>query len=491
MTFLKSALIALILPGAVFAQQTTGNLNQPDSKATTQDVERLEVTGSYIRRIDIEGPSPLEMIDREEFVNSGSITLADVLKQNPSFEAVYEGVGHVRFRGQHAGNVLILLNGLRLPKLNGGYYTSVNGLPTSVLERVEMLKDGGSALYGSDAMSGVMNFKTRKDLQGGEVSINTTLAESGVGPQTSYVASFGRSNSRGNIMGVIQVEQAEAFSESDLGSINRSPFASPVNTTTASFGRGANQERRGPICSNGEFCSTDPLVFQQVRPEKQDLTGLVTGSYRFTEVDVTLLGMFNRRESTALRRPDRLSWTDDTNSGGSNNSISVASMSNSPLRQRIIDQGLADGNGNVSLSGTFVDQLGNRITETKDESYNFQSEVKGYMGMSWTWQLQGGYAILNSESEVVSGEADQNLLKQLFREGRFDPSATGAAANAQVSSARLQPVYRNDGEMITTKAVFKWRASLNLGTFLFKEVVLLLWRLELKHSGKILNLKTT
>lgn len=443
---------------ALYAQQSSQDLNQPAPTQSTERIERLEVTGSYIQRIDLEGPSPLEMLNRDEFLQSGSITLSDVLKLNPSFEAVYEGSGHVRFRGQHAGNVLILLNGMRLPKLNGGYYTSINGLPTSVIERVEMLKDGGSALYGSDAMSGVMNFRTRRNYDGAEIQATSTVAESGVGTQTSYVATFGRSHSRGNTMGVIQFEQADAYGESDVGSFNNATDVAPVNTTNARLG----SLNIGPQCADGSTCESDPLLYREVRPKNQDLTALVTTSYEFTEIDVNLLAMFNRRESTSSGSPLRLNWTDERWAGGANNAIPLSEMQPSPLRDRIVNDNLVDSNGLINLSGSFADEIGTQVRESQDDNLTVQADVKGYMGSStWTWNAQAGYAQLTSERQIIRGEVNQEALKELFRRGEFDPTAQ-IGAKSNVSSAYLQPTYRNDGQMISGKAVLSGEVF-NLG----------------------------
>jgi iron complex outermembrane recepter protein len=444
-------LAASLLSLEIYAQTTASELAEgpSSSPAPSERIERLEVTGSYIQRIDIEGPSPLETIDREEFDKSGAINLSEILKLNPSFEAVFEGPGHVRFRGQHAGNVLILLNGMRLPKLNGGYYTSINGLPTSVIERVEVLKDGGSALYGSDAMSGVMNFRTRRDYDGAEVTTSTTLSDSGNGTQTSTSAAFGRSHGRGNVMGTIQVETSRPYGELDVGSFNRSENFTQVSTSNARLG---SNVRIGPTCPNGQICDTDPLMYNESRPKGQDITALVTSSYEFTEVDVNVLAMFNRRETTSTGAPLRLGWTDDRGAGGANNAIAVGDMAPSAFRDRIVNDGLADANNFISLSGTFVDELGQRVSEQTDDSLNIQTDVKGYTSTSWIWNAQAGFATLKSRREIVTGEANQNVLREIFKEGRWDPTLP-AGQKSNLSEAFLRPTYRNDGEMITGKVV--------------------------------------
>ena len=91
-----------------------------ESSNLDKDFERIEVTGSYIKRIDVEGPSPLDIIDRSAFDQTGSLTVSDLLKENAAFEQANQETGYVRFHGQHGGNVLILLNGLNMPNKGGG-----------------------------------------------------------------------------------------------------------------------------------------------------------------------------------------------------------------------------------------------------------------------------------------------------------------------------------------------------------------------------------
>ena len=91
--------------------------------------------------------------------------------------------------------LLFLINGIRVPKLGGdgrGFYTGVENIPTNIIERVEILKDGSSALYGSDAMAGVMNFITKKDYDGVEYSTRINVPEIGEGIQQNHNLAFGK-----------------------------------------------------------------------------------------------------------------------------------------------------------------------------------------------------------------------------------------------------------------------------------------------------------
>ncbi len=148
---------------------------------------RIDVTGSNIPRTSIEGPAPVEVITKEQVQRTGATTLNELLSYIPTIDIYNQGeiasnspsgsgTTTIRMRGLAETNTLVLLNGRRLP-VNALYDASgaggavdINMIPVSAIERVEILKDGGSAIYGADAVAGVVNFITRKDYQGAEVS---------------------------------------------------------------------------------------------------------------------------------------------------------------------------------------------------------------------------------------------------------------------------------------------------------------------------------
>ena len=157
-----------------------------------EKVERIKVTGSHIKRIDQEGTSPVTVIDQEQLKFSGSNSLADVVR-NLSFASfgvsrklnLQDGNGGsvTSVRGLPVsedgvtGYILILLNGRRFASQD------LNLIPMSIVDRVEIIKDGASAVYGSDAIGGVMNFITKKDYTGKSFSIGASLPEPFVLPK--------------------------------------------------------------------------------------------------------------------------------------------------------------------------------------------------------------------------------------------------------------------------------------------------------------------
>ena len=169
-----------------------GSLAVAPQFAAAQDkpatFERVTVTGSNIKRSEKEGTSPIETITLKDIRQSGAKTVLDLMKQIPSMgtdgyndtasqNGFSKGVATASLRSLGATSTLILLNGRRLTPSayanpNNGTSTlyDLNSIPVSALERIDIFKDGASAVYGSDAIGGVINFITKSDYQGFEIS---------------------------------------------------------------------------------------------------------------------------------------------------------------------------------------------------------------------------------------------------------------------------------------------------------------------------------
>lgn len=182
-TRLKHAVRAALGAGFV-ATMVAGPAIGAEQDETTQ-LERVQVTGSRISRLDVEGATPVLTISREDLDNSGFQSVADFLRTSSfnSFGSFREQSGNVaqgqatmNLRGIGAQRTLILINGKRLPgsPVLDGQVQNMNTIPFAAVERIEILSDGASAVYGSDAIGGVINVILRKDFEGGEVTVRGT-----------------------------------------------------------------------------------------------------------------------------------------------------------------------------------------------------------------------------------------------------------------------------------------------------------------------------
>jgi iron complex outermembrane receptor protein len=160
-----------------------------------QSLERVEITGSSVRRIDAESALPVQIIKREAIERSGYTSTADLIKNLPAVmgstvESAVVGQESFGFAGVSIHNVgenrtLVLLNGRRLSPFGGQTLTGaqnaidLNAIPISAIERIEVLTDGASALYGSDAIAGVVNFITRRGGTEGVATVGLSFPKGG------------------------------------------------------------------------------------------------------------------------------------------------------------------------------------------------------------------------------------------------------------------------------------------------------------------------
>ena len=147
-----------------------------------EEVEKIEVTGSRIKRSDLEGASPVTVITTEDMKIEGNLTVADALRNSNlnSFGSFSERSGSsaqsqatINLRGAGSNRTLVLIDGKRFPgsPTLGGGSANLNAIPMAAVERIEILTDGASSTYGSDAMAGVVNIIMKKNYEGLEFNI--------------------------------------------------------------------------------------------------------------------------------------------------------------------------------------------------------------------------------------------------------------------------------------------------------------------------------
>ena len=163
--------------------------------ALAQDAQRVEITGSAVRRIDAESALPVLVIKAEDIARSGATSTVDLLRRLPSVqgstgESASVGGTTFGFSGISIHNIgetrtLVLLNGHRLSLFGGQTLTGfaagfdLNAIPVSAIERIEILTDGASALYGADAIAGVVNFITKRNGKEGDLTIGVSEPKDG------------------------------------------------------------------------------------------------------------------------------------------------------------------------------------------------------------------------------------------------------------------------------------------------------------------------
>jgi len=189
--------------------------------------EKVTVTGSRIKRVDIEGPSPITVISRDDIDASGDISVADVLRGTTfnSFGSFKSSSGSsaqsqstVSLRGLGPTKTLVLIDGRRVagaPTFGAGSAANLNTVPLAAVERIEVLRDGASAIYGSDAIGGVVNVILRKDYEGVHLSATEGRPTQDGGDEHSYSVVGGVSSGKGNITFGFNAEKREMIFNRD------------------------------------------------------------------------------------------------------------------------------------------------------------------------------------------------------------------------------------------------------------------------------------
>lgn len=151
-----------------------------DSRERTTELEGVRVTGSRLRQVDIETSQPLTVIDRVDIENQGFETVADILQNDPTMGTPPSTLSSANNAGENVGGsyasmrrlgpqrTLVLINGQRMGTNTTGF-ADTSLIPASAVQRIEILRDGASSIYGSDAIAGVVNVITRTDFSGGTV----------------------------------------------------------------------------------------------------------------------------------------------------------------------------------------------------------------------------------------------------------------------------------------------------------------------------------
>ena len=165
-------------------------------EAASAPATTVYITGSNLKRTEKEGTQPIQVITAKDIRDSGAATVTELMRAVPSMGTdqnldtndggFSRGVSTASLRGLTSTSTLILLNGRRMtpsayadPNNGNSTLYDLNSIPLSALERVEILKDGASAVYGSDAIGGVINFITKNNYEGLEIAARVSANDDG------------------------------------------------------------------------------------------------------------------------------------------------------------------------------------------------------------------------------------------------------------------------------------------------------------------------
>ncbi|KRG49104.1 TonB-dependent receptor [Stenotrophomonas beteli] len=243
-----------LLPAGIALALAPAFASAQEAKGTT-DLDRISVTGSRIRGASVETQQPILTMTRESLEKQGFSSVADVLNNltsagSPAISrseslASGENVGgyYVDIRNLGAERTLVLMNGKRLGASTSGLQ-DLSQIPMSAVERIEILKDGASSIYGSDAIAGVVNVITRKNFDGGEANVYVGQYGKGDGDTETYSMTLGARGERGSLTLSAEYSKQDPVWAKDRW-YSRDGSLGP-NSTSADW---------SPISQNGSWCN--------------------------------------------------------------------------------------------------------------------------------------------------------------------------------------------------------------------------------------------
>jgi len=434
-------------------------------------LERVEVTGSAIKRTTVEGPSPIEVVTRKEIARSGATSVNELLRNIPSVDIFDQGelssnspagsgTASVRMRGLSESQVLVLLNGRRLP-VNALYDSSgagaafdINSLPIGAIERIEILKDGGSAIYGADAVAGVVNFITKNDYQGIEAtaSLGDSSRSDGKEQRFGLSAGFGDlTKDRYNVLVGVDVFKRDPILRKDRDI-----------SKTVDFRAAGGSDRRSGFSPAGNVINPNTGAFVGVpytacAPE--DLGANNVCRYDFNKSLLTAYNGADRMSAlvigTVQLTPTTKAFAEMTYSTSKDRfeahpvpDYFVVPITNPAQAPYEIPADWGYGPGNVYITGRFM-QGGPRTTNRTSDFLNTAVGADGTFGnYDWKVSLNHGQSkVTNSDSNYF----DANKWVVATGDGSLNPTSL-TNDPALVESLRVYPVREGKSTLTSLNA---------------------------------------
>ncbi|MFL6699149.1 MAG: TonB-dependent receptor plug domain-containing protein [Vitreoscilla sp.] len=436
------------------------------AQAQDTDLQRVEITGSSIKRIAIEGALPIQTLTADDIKKTGATSVTELIQNLSSMQgfttesqSVNGGGGGVTTASLHdlgSKYTLVLLNGHRMAPFNTGSEVNLNGIPLSAVERVEVLSDGASALYGADAIAGVVNFILKKDTTAGALTASANIPQKAGG--RSATVSIGKgfgdlSKDRYNVYlaasfdkqqalnasqrsfsrsGALKFNDAYGAQEVDLLSSNSVPANATVKLSNGStIYINPNKLTSGSCAANsiasGDRCLYDYAATVQDIPASKRASLLGSGRFELNDkvtlfADLAYSHYAMDARYAAVAQPFSISSAlltkdiDPLLSGlGYDSSVTASSGT---MNVRLLDTGGRTDGYQTNTMHTVVGadlSIGNW-----DSSFSFTHSRN-----HWYDKAEGGYA-------------STNAIESLITSGDFDPlTSQPGAATALLASAVL------------------------------------------------------
>ena len=370
--------------------------------AQAQQAQRIEVTGSAIKRVSVEGPAPVEVITKKEIERTGATTVNELIRSIASIDIFDQGelasnspagsgTANIGMRGLSQSETLILLNGHRLP-VNALYDSSgagaafdINTIPISAIERVEILKDGGSAIYGADAVAGVVNFITKTDYRGaeGRLGYGQSSRRDGKEKSAGLIAGFGDlSKDRFNVLLGVDVLKRDPIYRKDRD-ITKSVDFRPYGAGDGRSSFAPQGNIIDPVTGGFVNQTYTPCPAENTNPAgrcRYDFNASLLTSYNGADrISGMAIGNFQITPDIRGFAEVLLSQTKDHFEAHPVPDYFVVPITNESQRPYEIPADYGVGSDKIYIAGRFM-QGGPRITDRKSDLSSIATGVEGTTG---------------------------------------------------------------------------------------------------------------
>ncbi|MGS0754662.1 TonB-dependent receptor [Roseateles sp. GG27B] len=435
-----AVLIALgaVMPSVVSAQET---------------LQRVEVTGSSIKRIDAETSVPISIINRETIDKSGASNVQELIDRlssnNGGGRSLGESIGDSAATGQTGASMrglgrertLVLLNGRRLtPYPFAGAGVDLNAIPLAAIERIEILRDGASATYGSDAIGGVMNFITRKDFRGGDISVSLETPQRKGGEVKSIQGGFGvgdLATDKFNVLGTFSYQKygvikaadrdfAQTGNRPDIGVVKTSGNTFPANATIPG-GKYVPGAAGFPNCAKPDSfsgatdtnCRYDFTHYIDIVPASERLGALVRATSQLSP-DHMLFGEFSYSKNEILFGS---SQTPSTTTGRPSYLYPGGGKYYPTAAVDAVQPGYR---GDLRISWRIVDG-GQRLTKVTNDMTRVLVGAEGTFA-GWDYKTGLMKAKAKANEDFISGNYSDTALVSVLKTGNVNPFGPNDAA---------------------------------------------------------------
>ena len=445
-------------------------VGSPDTTLLAADI-RVEVTGSNIKRIEGEGALPVQIIDRAEIERSGAtnaMEIMNLISANNSAGNVSVGnvIGATTFSNQTASlrglggpSTLVLVNGKRLGTFSGGISgaegVNLQAIPFAAIDRVEVLKDGASAVYGSDAIAGVINFIMRQDFSGVDATAwYGAPTRSGGGEQWQVMATGGigdLTKDNYNAFVSFNYQEQKSLLQRDRD-FSRTGYLPDINLNTTSgqtfpgfISTGGIGNPGFPDCAPsivvGNRCRFDPAGYDGVEglPTTKQLNLFGSGRYQInSNWQAYVTGLYAKQETRFVIQPNPFSdqiFTTATATGASD----ILIQPGTPFYPTALATAAGVNGQPLNVRYRCV-ECGNRDTTDTNEAWQI---VAGAKGSAWNWDFDGSfnYSQNTSKEQLNGGFPLFSSILPILNSGRvnlFGPNTPAITQEIQAANYNAQ-----------------------------------------------------